>query len=79
MGTATEQSDVDLLVVMETGESPLHTAARIAAAIDHPFPLDVVVFRPSKLKESLERKGSFVTTLMREGIVLYEAGDGGMA
>ena len=32
-------SDVDLLVVMETEENPLHAAARIAASIEHPFPL----------------------------------------
>lgn len=30
-GAATERSDVDLLVVMETPEAPLHMAARIAA------------------------------------------------
>jgi predicted nucleotidyltransferase len=73
VGAATEDSDVDLLVVMETAEAPLHTAAQIAGAIDHRFPLDIVVFRPSKLKESLERKGSFATTVMTEGTVLYEA------
>jgi len=72
-GAATADSDVDLLVVMETAEPPLHTAARIASAVDHPFPLDIVVFRPSKLKESFERKGSFATTVMTEGTVLYEA------
>lgn len=46
-GKQTEASDVDLLVVMETNENPLHTVAHIAAAIDHPFPLDILVMRPS--------------------------------
>lgn len=72
-GAATEDSDVDLLVVMETAEAPLHTAARIAGAIDDRFPLDIAVSRPSTLKESLERKGSIATTVMTEGAVLYEA------
>jgi len=72
-GKPTEDSDVDLLVVMETNEQALHAAARISAAIDHPFPLDILVFRPSELKASLERKGSFVTEVMTKGIVLHEA------
>ncbi len=72
-GKPTEGSDVDLLVVMETNERPLHMAARISAAIDHPFPLDILVFRPSELKASLERKGVFATEVMAKGVVLYEA------
>ncbi len=69
----TGDSDVDLLVVMETDEQPLHAAARIAAAIDHPFPLDILVFRPSELAASLERKGTFATEVRTKGVVLYEA------
>jgi predicted nucleotidyltransferase len=72
-GKPTSDSDVDLLVVMETKEQALHAAARIAAAIDHPFPLDILVFKPSELKASLERKGVFATEVMTKGIVLHEA------
>ena len=72
-GKPTQDSDVDLLVVMETSEHVLHAAARISAAIDHPFPLDILVFRPSELKASLERKGVFATEVMAKGIVLHEA------
>jgi len=74
-GKPHESSDVDLLVVMETDEPPLHTAARIAAGIDHPFPLDIVVWRPSDLEASLKRKGVFATQVASEGVVLYEARD----
>jgi predicted nucleotidyltransferase len=72
-GNPTPDSDVDLLVVMETSERVLPAAARISAAIDHPFPLDILVFRPSELKASLERKGVFATEIMANGIVLHEA------
>jgi predicted nucleotidyltransferase len=72
-GTPTADSDVDLLVVMETDENPLHTAARIAASIDHPFPLDILVWRPSELQASFERRGIFATEVMTNGVVLYEA------
>ncbi len=37
--TPDEDSDVDLLVVMETDENPLLTAATISASIDHIFPI----------------------------------------
>lgn len=77
-GEPMEHSDVDLLIVMETDENPLHTAARIAASIDHPFPMDILVWTPSALKASLERKGVFATQVMTEGVVLYEAGNTGV-
>ncbi|HEV8716024.1 MAG TPA: nucleotidyltransferase domain-containing protein, partial [Candidatus Binatia bacterium] len=37
-GQPTKDSDVDLLVLMDRDEPPLHVAAKIAAAIAHPFP-----------------------------------------
>jgi predicted nucleotidyltransferase len=77
-GVPTEDSDVDLLVVMETNENPLHTAAQIAATVDHPFPLDIIVSTPSEWEASVERKGVFATEVMSKGVVLYEARDTGI-
>ena len=77
-GTATVDSDVDLLVMMDTEEKPLHVAAQIAAAVDHPFPLDIIVFMPSNWEASLKRKGIFATEVTTKGIVLYEARDAGV-
>jgi predicted nucleotidyltransferase len=72
-GSPTEDSDVDLLVIMETEEQPLYTAAHIAAAVDHPFPLDIVVYTPSKFEASLNRRGVFATEVLRKGVILHEA------
>jgi uncharacterized protein len=72
-GTPTEDSDVDLLILMNTEAQPIHAAAQIAATIDHPFPLDIVVSTPSAWKASLERNGVFATEVMKKGVVLYEA------
>jgi len=77
-GTHTEDSDVDLLVVMETDEKPLHIAARMAAMVDHPLPLDVIVLTPSQLEASLRRKGTFATEVTTKGVVLYEARNAGV-
>jgi len=72
-GAPTEDSDVDLLLVMEGDEQPLHLAAQVAAAVDHPFPLDILVFKPSEWEASLMRKGVFATEVMTKGVILYEA------
>ena len=48
-GQPTEDSDVDLLVMLPTEENPLHLAAHISASVDHPFPLDILVIRPADL------------------------------
>ena len=74
-GQPTEDSDVDLLIVMDADEQPVHTAARISAAIAHEFAIDILVFRPAELEASLQRKGVFATEVMSKGIVLYEDRD----
>ena len=72
-GTPNEDSDVDLLVVMETDENPLLTAARISGSVEHIFPLGILVWEPNKLLESFKRGGNFAREVMTEGIVLYDA------
>jgi|SRR5581483_5737639 len=77
-GTPTEDSDVDLLVVMRTEENPLHTAARISASVHHSFPLDILVIRPSDLVIALQEKNIFETEVVNKGVTLYEAEDPGV-
>ena len=77
-GQPTEDSDVDLLVVMDTDASPLHVAAKIAAAIEHPFPLDIVVRTPGEFASAVQRRGVFATEVATKGITLYEAGNAGV-
>jgi predicted nucleotidyltransferase len=78
-GQPTKDSDADLLVVMDTDESPLYMAAEIAAAIEHPFPLDIVVRTPVEFASAVHRRGVFATEVATKGITLYEAGDAGVA
>ena len=77
-GQPTKDSDVDLLIVMDTDEPPLHVAAKIAATIEHPFPLDIVVCTPVEFAAAVQRKGVFATEAATKGITLYEAGDAGV-
>ncbi|MBM3502140.1 MAG: nucleotidyltransferase domain-containing protein, partial [Armatimonadetes bacterium] len=41
-GNPTDDSDVDLLVVMETEDDPLRAAVRIRMAVDASFPMDLL-------------------------------------
>ncbi len=75
-GAPTKDSDVDLLVVMETDENPMHMAGLISAAIEHPFPLDILVMTPSRLEAYLNEGAVFATQLIEKGAVLHETSDG---
>ena len=72
-GKPTEDSDVDLLVIMETDEKPVHAAARISTNIDHPFPLDVLVMSPEEFEETKAVVGGLAYPAHHWGKVLYEA------
>jgi len=77
-GQPTADSDVDLLVMMDTADSPLHMAAKIAASIPHPFPLDIVVRTSAEFASAVQRKGVFATEVATKGVILYEAGNAGV-
>ncbi|MFT3878959.1 MAG: nucleotidyltransferase domain-containing protein [Gemmatales bacterium] len=72
-GTPNEDSDVDIMVVMQA-RNTLDMAAKISIDIDPPFSLDIIVRRPRKLAGYLERGQSFHTEVMKKGKVLYDRG-----
>lgn len=85
-GIPTEESDLDLCVVMDTkGEDPFSLAQRIEEMIDRPVVVwgehtmrlwvQIHVLSPEEFEASLLRTGVFVTNIAKEGIVLYEAPD----
>lgn len=72
-GTPTEDSDVDLLVVMDT------TAPRRARSwavsrllIPRPFPVDIIVRTPGEIEEALKKGDFFIKEILTTGKVLYE-------
>ncbi|MDM8528987.1 nucleotidyltransferase domain-containing protein [Anaerolineales bacterium HSG24] len=74
-GKPTVDSDVDLLLLMETEQKPIHMAAQVAAAIPHPLPLDILVWTPTHFADSVARQAVFATEIMNKGVVLYESGN----
>jgi predicted nucleotidyltransferase len=54
-GTPTDDSDVDLLVVMDTDEDPISIAGRILSQAMPGCLLDVIVRTPDELQRRVER------------------------
>ena len=72
-GTPRPESDVDLLVIMDTQLSELEQAAVICRTIPYRFVLDLVVYTPKRLDQRLEWGDSFLREIMRRGVTLYES------
>jgi len=73
-GEATEDSDLDLLVV---SHSPGPRGRRSAPIIrllaeEYDLPVDIIVRTPEGLRRWGDLRGSFANTALKEGVTLYE-------
>jgi uncharacterized protein len=73
-GDARPDSDVDLMVIMDSHDHPSRTAAEITNRI-HPrhYALDLIVRSPETIRTRLQMNDWFLRDAMREGRVLYAA------
>ncbi len=72
-GKPTEDSDVDILVVMSfKGRNP-EKATEIWMATKPEFPIDIMVRKPAELKRRLKMGDFFFREITEKGIALYEA------
>src|SRR5882724_2776820 len=73
-GKPTEDSDVDILVVMAlNGKKPVRQEAEITLAVHGGFPMDLIVQSPERLKQRLEMKDLFLREITEKGKVLYDS------
>jgi predicted nucleotidyltransferase len=74
-GAATEQSDIDLLVIVPHSELPPHQRAQRAyqAVGAHLLPMDIIVMTRDELSRRRRVVSSLPATVAREGRVLYAA------
>ncbi len=73
-GTPHDDSDVDLLVIKPTWNQ-ISQAVQIRWTLPAPFPMDLIVRTPKKMKRRLEEGDSFLTEVVSKGKVLYEKED----
>lgn len=72
-GQPTEDSDVDLLVILPFEELPVQKAITIRQQIQSSFPLDLIARTPEQIQQRLEMGDFFIRDIMQNGCVLYEA------
>ena len=71
-GTASDDSDVDLLVVMEHNKRNVEQSIDITQKVDRTFPLDLIVRKPVEVRELLGQHDMFLASILKEGKTLYE-------
>jgi predicted nucleotidyltransferase len=74
-GKPRPESDVDLLVVMDTPLSETEQAVEICQSIPYHFGLDLLVRTPAALTRRLALGDQFLHEIISEGKVLYERTD----
>lgn len=73
-GQPNEESDLDLLVVQDSGQPRLQREREIRKLL-YPFgiPMDVLVFTPEELEKSInEDRNLFLEDIVRNGRILFE-------
>lgn len=75
-GNVTPNSDLDLLVIMET-DLPAAERTRKISRLLRPrhLPLDIVIRNPQEIQRSLRRVDPFVHEILEKGVVLYARSD----
>lgn len=72
-GEPTEDSDIDLFVIMKSKLRRDERAVQISDLFPYRrFPLDVIVYIPKELEISLKKGNPFTKEILSKGKVLYE-------
>lgn len=75
-GQPTSDSDVDLLVIMETNDRPAERYLAVSRLLrPRPFPLDILVKTPVEIAQALQKGDFFIREIVARGRVLYERRD----
>ncbi len=71
-GTAIPDSDVDLLVIMDTDQPARDLSVKISLLFKHSFPMDIIVRTPREIATRLAEGDFFLKEILENGKVLYE-------
>jgi uncharacterized protein len=71
-GQPTEDSDVDLLVILPFEDLPVYKAIEIRRQIRPPFPLDLIARTSEQIQQRLDMGDFFIRDIIQKGRILYE-------
>jgi predicted nucleotidyltransferase len=74
-GNPRPESDVDLLVIMDTPLKETRQALQIRRHLNLRFGVDILVYTPERLKQRLEWGDFFLREIVERGKILYESSD----
>jgi len=69
---ADEYSDLDLVVIKETGERFLDRLKRVYELVRPTFAMDLLVYTPEEFARMKEEGNPLIKRVLEEGVVLYE-------
>ncbi len=72
-GSTTADSDVDLLVLMNTRLHCVDQAVKIREVAKFPFATDLIVRTPQQFRKRIQMGDSFMREIAETGLSLYEA------
>lgn len=72
-GNPRPESDVDLLIIMDTSLKERQQSLQIRRSLGVLFGLDLIVRTPKRLSQRLKMGDSFLEDVLKEGKVLYES------
>jgi len=72
-GTPTEDSDVDVMVIMPRKRFRHRPSLEIRRRISAGFPVDILVREPQEIAKRLRWRDSFIGEVMEKGLVMYAA------
>ncbi|HEX5315692.1 MAG TPA: nucleotidyltransferase domain-containing protein [Candidatus Kapabacteria bacterium] len=73
-GDYSEDSDIDLLVEMESSEKPWQRRVKIGSLfLDRWWPMDILVYTPQEIEERKTSLASIIPDILQEGKTLYDA------
>ncbi len=75
-GYATEDSDVDLLVIAEFQGRSCDQSVAVRMQFHPSFPMDLLVRTPEMIQKRLSMQDPFIGQILNEGKVLYETRNG---
>jgi uncharacterized protein len=71
-GQPTEDSDVDLLVILPFEDLPVYKAVEIRRQVRPPFPLDLMARTSEQIQQRLDMGDFFIHDIINKGRILYE-------
>ena len=71
-GRPDQDSDIDLLVIMDFKGSAREQAVKVVQTIDYHFPLDLMVRSREQISKRIDQGDFFLREVLEKGEVLYD-------